>query len=98
MADLSGLSPEELAVVLEGPAVAPPNGTLPNFDNPSNNNALAHGILALCLALTTVMFLLRLYARFVLIRRAHHEDCKILIQPTPLSAITQPHARTLTLS
>ncbi|KAK8061159.1 hypothetical protein PG997_015380 [Apiospora hydei] len=74
MADLSGLSPEQLAVALEGPALALPNGTMPNFDDPSNNNALAQGILATCLTLATIMFLLRLYARFVLIRRVGFEE------------------------
>ncbi|KAK7936646.1 uncharacterized protein PG986_015084 [Apiospora aurea] len=74
MADLSGLSPEQLAVALEGPALAPPDNTMPNFDNPSNNNGLAQGILATCLALTTLMFLIRLYARFVLIRRVGFEE------------------------
>ncbi|KAK8057875.1 hypothetical protein PG996_011812 [Apiospora saccharicola] len=75
MADLSELSPEELAVALEGPALAPPQGITPNFDNPPNQNTLGVGVTALGLVLTTAMLLLRLYVRFIVNRRAHFDDC-----------------------
>ncbi|KAK8119982.1 uncharacterized protein PG998_004608 [Apiospora kogelbergensis] len=34
MLDLSGLSPDQLATALEGPALPPPNGTASDFDHP----------------------------------------------------------------
>ncbi|KAI0476609.1 hypothetical protein GGR56DRAFT_482621 [Xylariaceae sp. FL0804] len=38
----------------EGPVLPPPEGTVSNFANPPNQNALAHSVLGLCLAVSTV--------------------------------------------
>lgn len=76
MLDLSGLSPDQLAAALEGPALPPPNGTVSDFDHPPNDNALAHGVLATCLAVNTLMLALRFYARFLIARRVYLEDGK----------------------
>ncbi|KAK3382593.1 hypothetical protein B0T24DRAFT_645274 [Lasiosphaeria ovina] len=47
--------------LLAGPALAPPPGVTPNFKNPPNNNALAHGVMAACLAVSTLCLLLRIW-------------------------------------
>ncbi|KAK7917979.1 hypothetical protein PG985_009853 [Apiospora marii] len=47
MADLPGLSPEELAVALERPALAPPYSITPNLENPPNQNTLGACFVAL---------------------------------------------------
>ncbi|GAB1192743.1 hypothetical protein APSETT444_001939 [Aspergillus pseudonomiae] len=38
------MSPEELDALLEAPALVPPPGVTPNFDNPSSHNDYAWGI------------------------------------------------------
>jgi hypothetical protein len=59
---------------LDGPALAPPEGVTPNFDNPDNQNALARGVLATCAAIATICLLLRIYGRFYLLRKVSAED------------------------
>lgn len=61
---------------LDGPAHPPPDGVTPNFDNPTNRNALAIGVLAACVAVTTLCFLMRIYARVYLLRKIQLEESK----------------------
>ncbi|KAI1142129.1 hypothetical protein F5Y05DRAFT_369788 [Hypoxylon sp. FL0543] len=53
-ANFSSLPPDQQAQILNGPAMQPPPGLVPNFDNPPNNSALAQAVLGLCLALITI--------------------------------------------
>lgn len=69
------LSPQEQEAILDGPALAPPEGVIPQFDNPPNNNALAHGVLSACVAISTVCLLIRAYARVFLFKQLKIEDC-----------------------
>ncbi|KAI2627607.1 hypothetical protein GGR54DRAFT_422816 [Hypoxylon sp. NC1633] len=78
MAELSALPPDQLAAALEGPALKPPDGVDPNFDHPANQNGLAHGILAVCLSLSTIFLLIRLYIRFIYLRKSYIEDYLIM--------------------
>lgn len=59
---------------LDGPALAPPPGVVSNFDNPSNQNGLAMGVLIACASIATVCLLLRIYGRFYLLRKVSAED------------------------
>ncbi|KAI2636173.1 hypothetical protein GGS21DRAFT_489887 [Xylaria nigripes] len=55
--DFSHLSPEDLRQALEGPALSPPDGVSPNFDDPPNQNAAAlAGLLALYLSIVVGSF------------------------------------------
>ncbi|KAI1081303.1 hypothetical protein F5B20DRAFT_579172 [Whalleya microplaca] len=74
MTDLTALTPDQLAIALDGPALQPPDGVIPNFVNPSNRNGLAHATLALCLSFATVFFLMRLYIRFIYMKKHYLED------------------------
>ena len=42
MPDLSSLTPAELEQFLNGPALTPPDGVIPNFDNRDNKNYIAN--------------------------------------------------------
>lgn len=53
----------ELAALLASPAMQAPDGITPNFDNPPNENVLAWIITSFCMAVGSIFFLLRLYAR-----------------------------------
>ena len=62
--------------LLSSPALAAPDGVTPNFNNPPNNNALAHGVIAACIAVASLCLLLRIYAQVYLSRGVKPEDCK----------------------
>lgn len=76
MAALSDLPPDQLAAALEQPALKPPDGVVPNFDHPPNQNGLTHGILAVCLSISTIFLLIRLYIRFIYLKKSYVEDCE----------------------
>ncbi|KAI0975978.1 hypothetical protein F4678DRAFT_209515 [Xylaria arbuscula] len=74
MADLSSLPPDQLAIALLQPALSPPANVTPNFENPPNQNGLAHFIIAFCLSISTIFFLIRVYVRFIYLQKSHLED------------------------
>jgi hypothetical protein len=67
------LTPEILDLVLSGPAMTRPKGAGP--DSPPRN-AEAIAIAAICLFFATSTMLMRLYARFVVLKTIHIEDCE----------------------
>ena len=73
--DFSHLSPAEFEDRLKEPALQPPEGREPNFSNPDNLNTITMASLILCLILSTTFLLLRIYVKFIKIRKAHLCDC-----------------------
>lgn len=71
---LASLSPAAREVALNGPAHAPPEGVMPSFDNPQNQNRLVIGVINTGLALVTILFFARVYARVFCLKRVHIED------------------------
>ncbi|KAI0010708.1 hypothetical protein F4779DRAFT_627000 [Xylariaceae sp. FL0662B] len=63
------LSPVQLADFLNQPALQPPHGVTPNFDNPPHDNKLAITVIALCVAVSTILSLLRVYTRVSCMKR-----------------------------
>lgn len=59
---------------LDGPALAPPAGVIPDFDNPPNRNKLALGVLIASAVFATICVLIRAYGRIVLLRRFKTEE------------------------
>ncbi|KAI0886537.1 uncharacterized protein GGS22DRAFT_158110 [Annulohypoxylon maeteangense] len=51
---------------LDGPAIQPPTGITPNFDNPPNKNNLVRVVLILFIVITSVSVLIRMYSRIML--------------------------------
>ncbi|KAI1131718.1 hypothetical protein F5Y10DRAFT_261880 [Nemania abortiva] len=56
------MSAEDLQAILNSPALAPPAGVHPNYENPPNNNRLAFGITVTALVVTTLAVLLRVHS------------------------------------
>lgn len=57
------LSPEAVAKLLAQPALSPPSGVTPGFDNPPNTNGLAWFVTTFCMVIATLCIFLRLYSR-----------------------------------
>ncbi|OOQ88418.1 putative 60s ribosomal protein l36 protein [Penicillium brasilianum] len=57
------LSPEAVAKLLAQPALSPPSGVTPDFDNPPNTNGLAWFVTTFCMVIATLCIFLRLYSR-----------------------------------
>ena len=68
-------TPTQIEALLKGPALAPPNGVEPNFENPSNLNTACYAIILSCLVVTTTVLCLRLYTRVLIIRKVTLDDC-----------------------
>lgn len=79
---------EKLAALLASPALQPPPGVTPDFDDPANNNGLAWFVLTSCMAVATVCFLLRAYARIYLQRKLHMEEGRSNSSTTPTCRLT----------
>lgn len=62
-------SPEELAALLATPALPPPDGVTPNFDNPPNQNALAWVVTTLCMVVSTLCVCLRVFTRIWVVKK-----------------------------
>ncbi|KAK2595900.1 hypothetical protein N8I77_013689 [Diaporthe amygdali] len=65
--------------VLDMPAMEPPPGVIPNFDNPSNQNTMALAIMSLCLTVTTVTVSLRFYSRWAVLGMLQLQDYLLLV-------------------
>lgn len=58
---------------LDGPAIAPPEGTTPNFELQNRNNGVGYFVVIFCAILSTLSVALRLASRYQ-IGRFHIED------------------------
>jgi hypothetical protein len=67
---------EEQMRIMNGPALPPPQGIVPNLDNPPNQNALGVVALTILFVFPVVSALLRAYSRVVLIKIVRWEDCE----------------------
>ncbi|KAI1503031.1 hypothetical protein F5X99DRAFT_417450 [Biscogniauxia marginata] len=66
---------------IEGPALAPPDGILPSFDNPPNDNDLTIAVIASCVVMVIIFCSIRGYTRIFCLKKARLEDCKSMILP-----------------
>ncbi|KAI1364850.1 hypothetical protein F5Y08DRAFT_305567 [Xylaria arbuscula] len=65
-------------IILNGPALAPPPGVTSNLEHPPNRNVLGIVVTTLCLAISTVVFVLAAYAKLFCIKKVHIEDFFVL--------------------
>ena len=74
-----GMSPAQtlaaLRTLLEGPAMSPPAGVVPDFDNPANLDNYATVCNALSIAFPTLAVVLRMYTKVFILRVLAWEDC-----------------------
>ncbi|KAK1855253.1 60s ribosomal protein l36 [Colletotrichum chrysophilum] len=68
------LSSDELEALLASPALAPPEGVTPNFDNPPNQNDLAWAVTTACMVIATLCLFLRCYARLWIEKKVRIEE------------------------
>jgi hypothetical protein len=59
------------------PALSPPPGVVPNFDDPPNGNVQAHFGIAISLVLVASSASLRAYSRIFCIKQVKLEDCEL---------------------
>ncbi|KAI1384221.1 uncharacterized protein F4822DRAFT_434160 [Hypoxylon trugodes] len=74
MAPLNQVTGQDFGDALQGPALQPPSGITPNFDNPPNRNVYAYAALIFGISLSSIFGLLRVYARLFYIKRVHIAD------------------------
>lgn len=68
--------------LLQSPAAQPPSGVTADFNNPPNHRTESIAILTVCNVICTVLFVIRVYTRFYLVRRFTLEDCMRFTIPT----------------
>jgi hypothetical protein len=65
---------DQREAALDGPALAPPPGVVPNFEHPPNSNVVAQVLIPVLLTLVTLALLLRSYAKFVVLKSLSVDD------------------------
>lgn len=74
---LSQLSPAELETFLDQPALTPPNGVIPQFQNRPNKNALCITVESICFTATTIAVLVRAYTVVFKEKKVKLEDSEL---------------------
>lgn len=77
---ISNPTPEQLQVLLNAPALAPPPGIIPNFTDPPNLHRT--GVAVQALLLSTFAVAIRIYTKARIMRQMAAADCTTL----PLAA------------
>ncbi|KAI3332617.1 hypothetical protein F4824DRAFT_475241 [Ustulina deusta] len=72
--DFSHIPPDQLGKFLEGPALEPPPGVVPNFQHPENHNAPGVFVCIFGLVVSTLVLFARFYARFFYLKKGHVVD------------------------
>ncbi|KAI1652732.1 hypothetical protein F4813DRAFT_376920 [Daldinia decipiens] len=72
------LSPAEQQAVLNGPALLPPDGMQSDFLNPPNHTAMAFAATTLCLVVSSLSVIIRLYSRFFCTKTPVIEDYLVI--------------------
>ncbi|CAD6593760.1 MAG: hypothetical protein ASARMPRED_007916 [Alectoria sarmentosa] len=79
----TAMTPEQaqaaLQTLLEGPAMSPPAGTIPNFHDPPNLDAFVALTIALCVTFGTLAVVLRMYTKVFILRALAWEDYVIVL-------------------
>lgn len=79
------LSPQQqqqlqlLQKALDGPAMAPPPGIIPNYVDPPNLEKEFYIDLILCLTISVLVVSMRMWTKARLLRKVQIEDCKKLL-------------------
>lgn len=68
-----------LRTLLEGPAMSPPAGVIPNFHDPPNLDVFVALTITLCVTFATLAVLLRMYTKVFILRALAWEDYVIVL-------------------
>ena len=63
-------------MLLDGPAAAPPPGHVPNFIDPPTLFDWYIVTITLCVSISTLAIVMRVYTKAVLMRKVASEDCE----------------------
>lgn len=74
--DLSLLTPAQKQALLDGPALAPPTGVTPEFDNPPNMENLAWAVYITCFTIGSLFVFMRAYSTWASSKKLYISDCK----------------------
>lgn len=66
----------DMQALLLGPGLKPPAGVLPNFLDPYSYKDYVVLTLVLCLAVSTLLVVIRMYARSMIAKNFGLEDCR----------------------
>ena len=76
---MSNPTPEQLETLLNGPALAPPPGVVPNFVDPPNLYRTGVAVQIVTLILSTFAVAMRLYTKARMMRQMAAADCTTLL-------------------
>jgi hypothetical protein len=76
--DISSLTPEVLQMLAHMPAGAPPEGVVPNFENPPTRAAIQIWSTSVCLVLALLFFFNRLYIKARWMKKWSWDDCMLM--------------------
>lgn len=71
---ISHLPPEKQETILNGPALAPPPGVVPNFDHPWNRTTTFYAGISVCLLLVSLAIFVRGWFKCVCLKKLNMED------------------------
>ncbi|KAI0010007.1 hypothetical protein F4779DRAFT_579574 [Xylariaceae sp. FL0662B] len=74
LAQISQLPQAEQETIFNGPALEPPGDIVPELDNPPHNNDLAIAVTILCLSISVILVLIRVYSRVFVMKHVRVED------------------------
>jgi len=66
----------QLHQIMDGPALAPPDGIVPNLINPDNQTGCYILTIVICVTFSSLAVLARLYTKLRIARKIGWEDCK----------------------
>ena len=69
------------AAILEGPAMQPPLGVIPNLVDPYNQGPTLIAVGSILLPIMTLFLLVRGYTKYYIIRKASWDDCSSHLLP-----------------
>ncbi|KAF4621716.1 hypothetical protein G7Y89_g14487 [Cudoniella acicularis] len=72
--NISALTPEQHEALLNGPALAPPPGQIPNFNHPDTLSIYVVPTIVLCITFSTLALLMRIYTQRAIARPLYRED------------------------
>ncbi|KAI1361701.1 hypothetical protein F5Y08DRAFT_314086 [Xylaria arbuscula] len=65
------------------PGLEPPDGVIPDFDNPPNDNGQANAGIVICLLIVFISVSLRAYSKLFCVKQVHFEDYLALVALGP---------------
>ncbi|KAI0849725.1 hypothetical protein F5Y00DRAFT_261171 [Daldinia vernicosa] len=64
--------------IMDMPAMEPPLGVVPNYDNPPNQNKMVLAVVSVCLIVSSIAVILRFYLKLAVLRKMQLQDYFLL--------------------